>query len=59
MPKTKKFDPNQSFESATEAIELCKQQPDPRKAAMQIVNANIDMGEYGFAAEVVQEMETL
>jgi hypothetical protein len=55
----KKFNPKQSFDSPQQAIDLCKKRKDPIEAAKQIVSENIDMGEYGFASEVVALIETL
>jgi hypothetical protein len=55
----KDFKPDRGFDSPSEAAEYCAEFPEPEKRAMEIVQANIDMGEYGFASELVAEMETL
>jgi len=54
-----KFDPYRGFNSVREAIRYAEKQLDPVDAAKQIVTANIDWGEYGFAAEVCREIETI
>jgi len=54
-----KFDPYRAFDSPREAIRCAEKQLDPVDAAKQIVAANIDWGEYGFAAEVCREIETI
>jgi hypothetical protein len=59
MKKTPKFDPGKSFDSPHEAISYAETQPDPVEAAKQIIMANIDYGEYGFASEVCREIETI
>ena len=56
---TTKFDPYRGFNSPREAIRYAEKQLDPVDAAKQIVAANIDWGEYGFAAEVCREIETI
>jgi hypothetical protein len=57
--ETPNFDPYRHFSSPSEAISYAETQPDPVDAAKQIVAANIDWGEYGFAAEVCREIETI
>jgi hypothetical protein len=54
-----KFDASQQFDSVNEAIDLCKTQPDSMEALKAIVLANIDIGEFGFAADLCREAETL
>lgn len=51
------FDPARDFESVAEAIEFISQQPNPVAAAMAIVEVNIRRDEFGFASEVVRDME--
>jgi hypothetical protein len=53
------FNPAKQFNSPSEAIDYAKTQPDPIEAATQIVTENLECGEYGFAAEVCREIETL
>ncbi len=53
------FNPHQGFESPTEAIALIAKQPDRLAAMLAIVQANIEMGEFGFASEVVEEFQTI
>ncbi len=53
------FDPHRQFDSPSEAIEYCEKQKDPMKAMWAIAQANVDMGEYGFASEVVYESEVM
>ena len=53
------FDPHRSFESPSEAIEYAKKQPDPLLAAKEIIIANIEFSEYGFAREVTDLLDTL
>ena len=57
--KTKSFDPYRVFKSPYEAIEYCEKQKDPMKARWAIAKANVEMGEYGFASEVVRESEVM
>ena len=61
MPKkkTQPFDPYQGFDSPDEAVELAAKQPDPVEAVIEIVAANIRMGEYGFASEVAALGDTI
>lgn len=58
-PRKKKFDAYRQFDSPTQAIEYCEQQKDPIKAMWAIVHANYDMGEIGFASEVLRESEVM
>lgn len=53
------FDPYRSFESVDEAIAYCEKQPEPITAIMAIACANILLGEFGFASEVVLECQTM
>lgn len=53
------FDPYRGFESPREAIEYCEKQEDSMKAMWAIAQANVEMGEYGFASEVVRESEVM
>lgn len=54
-----KFDPSQQFDSVQEALDLIAKQPDQVEALKQIVCSNIDYGEYGFAAEVCRDFDTI
>lgn len=56
---TMKFDAERDFKSPGAAIEYCRFFPEPFEAAKRIICANIDRAEYGFAAEVAGEVETL
>ncbi len=53
------FDPYRSFNSVDEAIAYCEKQPEPMTACMAITCANILLGEFGFASEVVKESQTM
>lgn len=59
MKKIPKFDPSKDFGSPAEAVEYCRQFQHPVECAKEIVLANIDMGEFGFASELVTEMQEL
>lgn len=47
------FDPAQSWDSVDEAAKAILAQPNPRELLMQVVAANIEMDEFGFASELV------
>jgi len=49
------FSPDMQFDSVTEALEIIEIQADQMQALKDIVSANIDNGEFGFAAELIQE----
>ena len=49
------FDATRSFESIQEAVEYCRRQECPLNALKAIVVANMDMGEFGFAADMIRE----
>jgi hypothetical protein len=53
------LDPHRGFDSPSEAIEYAKRQSDPFEAAKQIIMANIEFSEYGFASEVTDLLDTL
>lgn len=49
------FEPDRSFETVQEAIDYCNEQPNPMYALGAIVGANCEMGEFGFAGDLVHE----
>ena len=53
------FDPAQSWESVEEAATAILAQPDPRESLKQVVAANIDCHEFGFASELITEFSAL
>ncbi len=57
--KRPKFDPGRLFDSPEQAIRYARKQRDPAAAVWAIAKANVEMGEFGFAGELVTEMQTL
>ncbi len=53
--KSRTFDPTGDFESPSEAVKQVMQQPSPIASLMQVVRANVEADEIGFAYEVIIE----
>lgn len=53
--KTETFDPYRSFENPQEAVDYINEQDDPEAAAWEVIKANTEHGEAGFASEVLYE----
>jgi len=47
------FDPQQTFESVQEALDLICAQSTPLEALMKVVKHNIEVGEFGFSGELI------
>lgn len=55
VTKAFSFSPERHFNSPIEAVELINQQPVPVDALLAVVRANIELEEFDFASDVVQE----
>ena len=47
------------FNSPTEAVEFCQAKPDPTTALMELVRHSVEVGEFGFAAEMIVAAEMI
>lgn len=57
LPPPLTFNPSRGFDSIQEALELIYAQPDPMRALLAIVEANIRMGESDFAGSLVTSFD--
>lgn len=53
--QTTPFDPAQSFMSPEDAVKLIMLQQNPHESLIAVINANIQIEEYGFASELITE----
>lgn len=49
------FNSRSTFSGPTEAVDLINQQADPIEALLAVVRANVEIGEFGFAADVIRD----
>lgn len=55
MKQDTEFDPSRQFDSVQEAVDYALKQSVPDDEVWAIIKANADMGEIGFAAELLSE----